>query len=97
MLTTNINNLDDFKQFLVKFFANKKVKIYLFGSRAKNTYTPYSDIDIAIESQEISNYDISILKEIVEESNLPYKVDIIDLNVASNLKEVVEKEGIRWI
>ncbi len=39
------------------------------------------------------NKKLSQLKYILEESNLPYKVDIVDLNNAPYLKE----KGKRWL
>lgn len=53
------------------------VKIYLFGSRAKGTQKPYSDIDIAIKTnaKDISRK-ISLFKEEWEKTKLPYKIDV---------------------
>ena len=72
-----------------------QAKIYLFGSRAKGTATLHSDVDIAIEGAEVASK-LPYIRLAIEESLLPYKVDLVDLQSASHLKEVVIKEGIRW-
>jgi hypothetical protein len=41
--------------------------------------------------------DLSYLRYLLEESHLPYKVDIVNLKHAPYLKEAVEKEGERWL
>ncbi len=93
----DLRTIDDLKKFLEQFFKSKEVKVYLFGSRAKGENTVYSDIDLALESKEDINKDIVLLKEILEESYLPYKVDIINLKNTPYLKEIVKKEGKRWL
>jgi len=53
------------------------VKVYLFGSRAKETFKNYSDIDLAVKTKTKDiNKRISLFKESWEASKLPYKVDI---------------------
>ncbi|RUM60158.1 MAG: nucleotidyltransferase domain-containing protein, partial [Persephonella sp.] len=83
--------------FLKEYFKETDVKVYLFGSRATGKNTIYSDIDLAIKSNSDIKKKISILREILDESYLPYKVDIIDLKECSHLEDVINKEGIRWI
>ena len=49
-----LETIQDFENFLKNFFQGKNVKIYLFGSRAKGSYTERSDIDIAVLSDELT-------------------------------------------
>jgi len=86
--------IDELKEFLKEFFKNDNVKVYLFGSRARGDFRRYSDIDLAVESNEDIRDKIIELKEILEESNLIYKVDIVDLKKAPYLDK---KEMIRWV
>ena len=75
-----------------------KTKIYLFGSRATNTESPGSDIDIAIDSGKPVDFStkMKILIEI-DETTVPMKVDLVDFNsVENNLKNDIEKKGILW-
>ncbi len=59
--------------------------IYLFGSHATNHATTYSDIDIALESNEpISRFEIAEIKSMIENSRISKKVDIVDINSITN-------------
>lgn len=90
-----IKTIEDLKQFLKEYLRDKKVKVYLFGSRARGDFSYSSDIDLAFEIEDEIN--LSEIRYILEESNLPYKVDIVDLRFAPYLREVVLKEGVRWV
>ncbi|HQA04634.1 MAG TPA: nucleotidyltransferase domain-containing protein [Thermodesulfovibrio thiophilus] len=95
-----INTIQDLKRFLEHFFKNKKrkVRVILFGSRARQDNQYFSDIDFAIDSEEDINEDIVELKGIIEESSLPYKVDIIVLSrVSEMMRDEILKEGEVWI
>lgn len=93
----DIKSIDDLKEFLKEFFKDKSVEIYLFGSRAKKQNSEYSDIDLGFLSKQDINKDLTILRELMEESNFPYKVDIVDLSQNTKLLETVLKEGERWL
>ena len=92
-----LKTVEDLRDFIKEFFKGKPVKVYLFGSRARGSNSPYSDVDIAVDSEVDIRRDLLILRELLEESSLPYKVDLIDLKGAPYLKETVEREGIRWL
>ena len=91
-----IATIDELKDFLREFFKEKKPKIYIFGSRARGDHTKFSDIDLGFLSEEDISYELSLLREIIEDSYLPYKVDIVDLSKDKELLEIVLKEGKRW-
>ena len=93
----NLKTINNLKEFLVDFFKGKEVKLFLFGSRARGDNTIFSDIDIGILSDKDIRKDIVILREILEESNIPYKVDIVELSKNRDLLDVVLKEGKRWL
>jgi len=75
-----------------------KAKIYLFGSRARGTYSKKSDIDIAIdEGKEIRPMRMGEAKGMFEASTIPYKVDILDFHCTSDkMRSNILKEGILW-
>jgi predicted nucleotidyltransferase len=49
----------------------------LFGSRAKGTFSPGSDIDIALKGETLTLNDILALGNEIEELNFPYKIDLV--------------------
>ena len=79
-------------------FKDNDVKIVLFGSRARGDYLKTSDIDIGILPKgKINKKKLVLLREKVENSNIPYKVDVVDLSQTSReFAEKALKEGILW-
>lgn len=67
-------------------------KIFLFGSRAVGNYSRNSDIDIGVMAEHIDQGVIIKLKEIIEESFVPFKVDIVDF---SRVDDMFRKEALR--
>ena len=68
-------------------------KLYIFGSRVKGSKKKYSDIDIAIASNELTSQIKSKLEFIFENSTIPYKIDIIDLNnITEKFKSLIEQD-----
>ena len=57
-------------------FSKFSNEVFVFGSRSKGTAKPLSDLDVAIFS-EISKADLVRLKAELEDSNLPFHVDVI--------------------
>ena len=70
--------------------------LYVFGSRSKNNNGKYSDIDISFQGQNIlSLKEILTLKHEFEYSEIPYKIDIIDLNSCnSEFLEMIQDDLI---
>ncbi|MCK5295405.1 MAG: nucleotidyltransferase domain-containing protein [Alphaproteobacteria bacterium] len=79
----------------------KGVKVWVFGSRAKKTARTYSDLDIALEREDEKPVALDILVRLenaFEESLLPYKVDVIDLNnITSEFKKIVERDKTAFL
>lgn len=73
-------------------------KIYLFGSRARNTHNERSDIDIAIDTGRLLTMsERGQLNNMIDALNIVQEVDIIDFNnVPEALKNNILKEGIVW-
>lgn len=71
--------LDKIKKYLLYILSSKKsFAVETFGSRAKNTYKKYSDLDLWIESTPaLSEKEISVIREYFEESDLAIKIDIV--------------------
>lgn len=91
--------LDTTRQIISSVLRNKSVKVYLFGSRATGDVHRFSDIDIALEAKRGPVHDklLVTINELLEDSNIPYTVDVVDLaHVSEKLRDRVYKEGIKW-
>jgi predicted nucleotidyltransferase len=57
----------------------RSTKAWVFGSRATGRARRYSDLDLAIDAgRPLTLDEIAILTEAFSESDLPYRVDVID-------------------
>ena len=85
---------------LLRIFSKfKEVKsVYLYGSRAKGTHKFGSDIDFAIMNEGVSDRTISNIREEMEESDLPYFVDITNFATLNHkeLAEQIQRVGISF-
>lgn len=74
-------------------------KAILFGSRARGDARQWSDIDLAIESEnDLPPEILSALREAFEDSNILLNVDVVDLRDASAaIRSAVLREGVPWI
>ena len=68
-------------------------KVILYGSWAKGTALIQSDIDLAIEGDNIV---LDSISDAIEQMNTLYTVDLVNLNQCKNdfLKEEIRKYGI---
>ena len=70
---------------------------YIFGSRAKGNFKTGSDIDIALKGAALDFETVSQISYLLnEETNLPYKFDILSYNSIkeTTLKDHVDRMGI---
>lgn len=76
-----------------------RATVYLFGSWARGLQRPASDIDVAIEGSEaLPPGVLAGVREALEESTIPYRVDVVDLaDTESDFRERVHREGVLWI
>lgn len=71
-------------------------QVWIFGSRAKGTAKNTSDLDICIKGERplILNT-LAHLRSDFSESNLPYKVDVVDwCEINEDFKKIIEKDKI---
>lgn len=89
--------LEIVKKIVLENFADKEADIYLFGSWAKKEERHTSDIDIGILGEKVTEKDLAMLFFQLEESIIPYQVDVVDLRkVNKEFYGKVKKEGILW-
>ena len=71
--------IDIVKQIVLKHIPKDNFAVFLFGSRAVGNAKPLSDIDIGILGLEPLPTIIKVdLESDLEESIVPYKIDLID-------------------
>lgn len=93
----NINiRQKDYKivQDILNEYLPPKAEVYLFGSRVKGTARRGSDLDIAIEAgRQLTFKELTDLDIAFNESDLPYKVDILDYNACKEpFKSLIRKD-----
>lgn len=75
-----------------------EARIYLFGSRARGTNGKYADIDIALDAgKRLQARDVDEVKSMFQESNIIYKIDVVDLYQVNDLmRNEILKEKVIW-
>ena len=73
-------------------------RILAFGSRVTGINKEFSDLDLAIDNNTpVSTTDLANAKQDFIDSDLPFSVDLIDLNrVDKAFKTTIEKSGKEW-
>ena len=68
---------------------------WVFGSRATGRARPLSDLDLAADAgRRLTLDEIAELVEAFTESDLPYKVDVVDWHgIDAQLRETIKAEG----
>jgi len=76
---------DTIREIMFRFLDPEKYRVFIFGSRASEKHSKYSDYDIGIDGEKSLPSETKILiEEAMEESDLPYKVDIVDFSLVSD-------------
>jgi type I restriction enzyme, S subunit len=72
------------------------VSVRVFGSRAKWTAKPHSDLDLALKGTEpLPRSVLGDLAEAFSESDLPFRVDVVDWHtVAPSFPAVIDRDGL---
>ncbi len=89
------HHLHGIQEIVQRSLADVSCRVYLFGSRATGAAHPGSDADIAVAADVDVSLLLSQMRFALEESTIPYKVDLVDLNYASaDFQQQVLAEGI---
>lgn len=91
MIDLDPENLAILKELLTEYLPDCEIRV--FGSRIHGTTKPYSDIDIALKCAEpIDRGTMSRLKEALQESTLPIRVDVLDWeSISEEFRGVIEE------
>lgn len=88
-------DLSQIKAILRRALSGKSCVAYLFGSRATGAAQPASDFDVAVLATEDISRELSMARDLLEESNIPLKVDVIDLRLAAPaFRRVAQAQGV---
>ena len=80
---------------LEKFLPDCEVWIY--GSRAKSTSTPKSDLDMVVFADKEQRLQVADLKDAFEESNLPFCVDLFTwYEIPEQFQKNIKDNHIVW-
>jgi predicted nucleotidyltransferase len=90
--------IDRLRCLVLDALGNRDAKVYLFGSHARGDVRHASDIDVAIlPGEELPPVFFARLAESIEESTIPYEVDLMDLRkVSPAFRDEVVRTGIKW-
>lgn len=72
------------KKIVYDFVDPNEYEIFIFGSRAMGTAKKFSDFDIGIKGKKpLSFKTLASIKNALEESDLPFTVDVVDFSLTS--------------
>lgn len=93
-----MNVKNEILRILAHHISLETYQVFLFGSRASGKAKKWSDYDIGIKGQQKLSYStLSKIESNLEESDIPYQVDIIDLNrVSEKFLELALKNKQLW-
>ena len=92
---TLANYQDEIIDVFSRAVPNKAFSLYLFGSRARGEEENGSDADLAIEGEQISRADLSLIREKWEYSTIPVMLDLVDTkDIGSALSAQIEQEKV---
>jgi uncharacterized protein len=81
---------------LRKCLPDKDRQVFVFGSRARGTKKRFADLDLAFDmGRRLTQQEAFELADEFEESDLSYKVDIVDLhNVSTRFADIIRPDLI---
>ena len=98
MTITREHLLAEVRRLIQDGLHGRDADVYLYGSWAQGTPRQSSDVDIGVDSKApLPSGLLARLREQLEESHVPYRVEIIDLSaVDPRFRKTVIQHGIRW-
>ena len=86
------------RELILSEIGDAPAAVYLIGSCARGEAVTSSDIDVAIDPRPgFPRYLIAGIREALEESTIPYKVEVADLSVSGReFRERVMQGAVTW-
>jgi len=90
----NPQEWEEVKRILNRFIPG--LEVWAFGSRARFTAKPYSDLDLAVITQQpLPIATMAALREAFDESDLTIKVDVVDWATTKEpFRKIVEEHKV---
>lgn len=96
MIDLSEKHLNIVRDILKRYISNYKV--WAFGSRVTGKAKQYSDLDLAIISDRPLDFGLlGAMRDAFSESDLPFKVDLIDWAVTSREFQAIIKQSYEVI
>jgi uncharacterized protein len=91
-------SIQDLKSLVLETLKEENITVVLFGSRARGDFNQVSDIDVGVlPGKNFDRRKLIFLKDRIENLNIPYTVDVVDLSrVSEDFKEKALREGVVW-
>ncbi|HVB18457.1 MAG TPA: nucleotidyltransferase domain-containing protein [Stellaceae bacterium] len=98
MNSTRKRAIEELRRMVLAALGEHDAEVWLFGSCARGEVRQHSDIDIAIlPRDDLPSGFFAELAADIEESTIPYDVDLVDLRHADPaLIDDVRTEGVKW-
>lgn len=98
MRATMDRDLGEVRRTVLSALRPYKAEVVLFGSWARGDRRRWSDIDVGVRAKRrIPELVLANLRERLEESCIPYRVEVVDLStVGSTFLRNVRRDGIVW-
>ncbi len=97
-MTSRERALEQVRAAVLVALTGHDARVYLFGSEAQGAARRGSDIDVAVDpTHPLPPGVLARLRETLEESTIPYEVDLVDLKEADPaFVDRVRREGVLW-
>jgi hypothetical protein len=98
MNPTRKRAIEELRRMVLTALGEHDAAVWLFGSCACGDVRHMSDIDVGILARdELPAGFFAILAEAIEESTVPYNVDIVDLREVDPVwLDAIRREGVQW-
>ena len=86
------------RDIIFSYLPDHSYEVFLFGSRAKGSNRTWSDYDVGIVGKDSLPRKILFdIEEALENSDIPYKVDVVDFSrVSDRFKNIAGRTIKKW-
>jgi uncharacterized protein len=71
--------------------------VWCYGSRARGQHAPFSDLDLMVEAARDLSAEIGQIREILQNSDFPFKVDLVRLeDFPKSYRKGFEDDKVKW-